>query len=107
MLINGFNKTLLSIMLLSGLGCSISLQALAAEQCKGLEKPTCQESPECVWVSSYTTKQGNTVSAYCRSSGKAARGVNPKEGVRRESGTDDRNKPSAATPATTSEENRG
>jgi len=105
MLINGFNKTLLSIMLLSG--CGISLQARAAEPCKGLEKPTCQENTECVWVSSYTTKQGNTVSAYCRNRGKAVGGDNVKEGVRRESGADDRNKTSAVTPATASEENRG
>ena len=76
MSINGFNRTLLSFALIS----SISIPAVAASQCKGLEASACQENQACTWVSAYTTKNGNTVSAYCRAaSGKAKKEVNTKK----------------------------
>ena len=107
MSINGFNRSLLPIVLLSGVTLAPP-QTQAANLCKGLEEPVCKESPDCVWVSSYTMKNGNSVKAYCRSSkGKAEKAPNLEEEQGRESGANDRNKPSAAIPATTSEENRG
>jgi hypothetical protein len=74
--INGFNRTFLSFALAS----TISFSANAASQCKGMEASACQENQDCTWVSSYTTKHGNTVSAYCRAaSGKAKKSVDNKQ----------------------------
>ena len=42
----------------------------AASECKGLEKRQCESKPDCAWVDSYKRKDGKTVSAYCKSSGK-------------------------------------
>lgn len=69
---NGFNRIFLSLALAS----TIPVAANAASQCKGMEASACQQSQDCTWVSSYTTKHGNTVSAYCRAaSGKAKKAV--------------------------------
>jgi hypothetical protein len=74
--INGFNRAFLSFALAS----TIPFTANAASQCKGMEASACQESQDCTWVSSYTTKHGNTVSAYCRAaSGKAKKAVESKQ----------------------------
>ncbi len=70
--LNGFNRIILSIALVS----TVSATANAASQCKGMEASACQQNQDCTWVSSYTTKHGNTVSAYCRAaSGKAKKSV--------------------------------
>jgi hypothetical protein len=76
MTINGFNRIFLSFALAS----SISATANAASQCKGMEASACQQNQDCTWISSYTTKHGNTVSAYCRAaSGKAKKAVESKQ----------------------------
>lgn len=75
MVIKGFSRTLLSFSLISSFSFT-ALTAEAASQCKGLEESTCLDNQACIWVSAYTTKNGNNVSAYCRaSSGKAKKEV--------------------------------
>jgi hypothetical protein len=72
----GIKRTLLSFAIFS----TLSLTAEAASQCKGMEASACQQNEDCTWVSSYTTKHGNTVSAYCRAaSGKAKKSVDNKQ----------------------------
>jgi hypothetical protein len=107
MSIKGFSKPLLMLALVSS--CTFtSLESLAAGQCKGFEESVCKESSDCTWVSSYTTKNGNSVSAYCRNaSGKANKDANLKEERGDKTGAIDRDKPSAAKAAITKEENRG
>ncbi len=68
MSLNGFSHSTLSLMLASVLGLCAA-QASAASPCKGLDESACKERAACTWISSYTTKNGNAVSAYCRSSG--------------------------------------
>ena len=38
----------------------------AANECKGLGKSSCSANPDCTWVSSYKTKTGSVIKAYCR-----------------------------------------
>ena len=79
MVLNGFSKTLLSLTFASALGLT-AFEAAAAGECKGLEASACSDNPACTWVSAYTTKNGNSVSAYCRAaSGKASKAVSEKE----------------------------
>ncbi len=68
MSLNGFSHYTLSFMLASTLGLC-ALPAGAASPCKGLDESACKGSEACRWIASYTTKNGNTVSAYCRSAG--------------------------------------
>lgn len=107
MSIKGFNKPLLIVTFASF--CTFtSLESPAAGQCKGLEETVCKESQACTWVSAYTTKNGNSVSAYCRNaSGKANKDANLKEEKGEKTGANDRDMPSAAKAVTTKEENRG
>jgi len=107
MSINGFSKPLVIITLISS--CSFaSFESAAAGQCKGLDETVCKESQDCTWVSSYTTKNGNSVSAYCRStSGKVNKDANFKEEKGEKTGANDWYTPSAAKAVTTNEENRG
>ncbi|MEJ2694808.1 MAG: hypothetical protein P8166_17740, partial [Candidatus Thiodiazotropha sp.] len=80
----------------------------AASPCKGLDESACMQSQSCSWVSSYTTKHGATVSAYCRSAvKKMERSINKKEGEGTQSGAIDRTGPSASRNTTTLEENSG
>lgn len=67
MLLNGFGRYLPVFSLVFVLGYPLS--AHSASACKGLEESACKGNASCTWVSGYTTKNGNTVSAYCRSSG--------------------------------------
>ena len=71
MSINGFGRFLPVCSLVFVLG--VPLAANAASACKGLEESVCKGNASCTWVSGYTTKNGNTVSAYCRSSGKQSK----------------------------------
>ena len=50
-------------------GLALTTPALAASNCKGLEKGRCASSSSCTWVDSYTTKKRNKVAAYCRAKG--------------------------------------
>ena len=78
MTLNGFSKTLLSLTFASALGLT-AFEAAAASECKGLEASACSDNPACTWVSAYTTKNGNSISAYCRSaSGKASKAASEK-----------------------------
>ncbi len=108
MSINGIIKPLLTLTLFTA--CTVtSLSSLAAGQCKVLEESVCKESLDCTWVSAYTTKNGNSVSAYCRSaSGKANKATNFKEEEKgQKTGANDRDKPSDAKATMIKEENRG
>jgi hypothetical protein len=69
MLLKGFSRSLLSLALASTLGL-ISFSAGAASACKGLDESSCKQNQSCNWVSGYTTKNGNTVLAFCRNAGK-------------------------------------
>ncbi len=90
MSLNGFSHSILSLTLASALGLS-ALQAHAASACKGLDEATCKDSAACIWIASYTTKNGNTVSAYCRSSGsKAKQDANVEEQRQNLPGSNDR-----------------
>ena len=40
-----------------------------AAECKGLEKPKCENSSSCTWVDSYVRKDGVKVDGYCRAKG--------------------------------------
>ena len=52
--------------LVSGLFLAASGSAVAGSACKGLSQSKCTKSADCSWVSSYQTKKGVTVDAYCR-----------------------------------------
>lgn len=107
MSLNGFSKSLLFISIVSAMGMA-SLSARAASPCKGLDESACMQSQSCSWVSSYTTKHGATVSAYCRSAVKKMnQGINKKEGEGTQSGAIHRTEPSASKNTTTLEENSG
>ena len=43
-----------------------NVSALAASQCKGMNQKACSADSACSWISSYKTKTGNQVAAYCR-----------------------------------------
>jgi hypothetical protein len=49
---------------------SISQLSLAAGTCKGLQQDACSSENSCSWIKSYTTKNGKTISAYCRNKSK-------------------------------------
>ena len=40
-----------------------------AAECKGLEKPKCENNGSCTWVDSYQRKDGVTVHGHCRAKG--------------------------------------
>ena len=61
----GFPRFRLAL-LVSGLLLGMNGTALAASSCKGLSQSKCDKSPDCSWVSSYQTKSGVKVDAYCR-----------------------------------------
>lgn len=50
------------------LAVSISVSAIAASQCKGLDVQACQSNTACGWVDSYTRKDGKEIKAFCRTS---------------------------------------
>lgn len=106
MVLNGFSKTLLSLTLVSALSLP-AIEAAAASQCKGLEESACNGNPSCTWISAYTTKNGNTISAYCRSaSGKAGKSVIQQEENRPAADQSDRSG-SGAEKTNNMEERRG
>ncbi len=79
MLLNGFSRSLFIYSLVTVLGLA-SAPAFSASACKGLDEANCKQNSSCSWIASYTTKNGNTISAYCRSAGnKAKQGLNLKE----------------------------
>ncbi len=89
MLLNGFGRYLPVFSLVSLLG--LSLSAHSASACKGLEESACKGNASCTWVSGYTTKNGNTVSAYCRSAGgQSKQSLNSMEENGMQSGAADR-----------------
>ena len=67
-----FARTRLAV-LISGLFLAASGSAVAGSACKGLSQSKCSNNDDCSWVSSYKTKKGVKVDAYCRAkSGKSA-----------------------------------
>ncbi len=79
MLLKGFSRSLYTYSLITVLGLA-SAPAFSASACKGLDEASCKQNASCSWISSYTTKNGNTISAYCRSTGsKPKQGLNLKE----------------------------
>jgi hypothetical protein len=78
MSLNGFSRSLFTFFLASVLGLAV-LPAYSSSNCKGLDEAVCKQSTACNWISGYTTKSGNTVSAYCRSAGSKA-----KQGMKQE-----------------------
>jgi len=56
-----------SVLLLAATGLlSISQFSFAAATCKGMQQDACSSENSCSWVNSYTTKNGKTITAYCR-----------------------------------------
>ena len=49
---------------------SFSQLSSAAGACKGLQQDACSSENSCSWIKSYTTKNGKTISAYCRNKSK-------------------------------------
>lgn len=49
----------------AGLAMSVT-HASAASQCKGLLENACLADGDCTWVTSYTRKDGRTVSSHCK-----------------------------------------
>ena len=89
MVLNGFGRYLPVFSLVSVLG--LSFPAHSASPCKGLEESACKDNASCTWVSGYTTKNGNAVSAYCRKSGsKSKQSQNSMEEDGTRSGAGDR-----------------
>jgi hypothetical protein len=79
MLLKGFSRSLYTYSLVTALGLTTA-PAFSASACKGLDEASCKQDSSCSWISSYTTKNGNTVSAYCRSTdSKAKQGLNSKQ----------------------------
>ena len=72
MSLKGFSRSPIPHFMLAALSAVCVPQASASD-CKGLDEVACKESSSCSWISSYTTKNGNTVAAYCRSAGGKAR----------------------------------
>jgi hypothetical protein len=106
MSLNGFSRSLLSLTFVSAI-CLPTFEASAAGPCKGLEEKACNDQPACTWVSAYSTKNGNNISAYCRSAGsKADKAVNKEEGRDLKTGASDRTG-AAADLANNTEEKRG
>ncbi len=90
MKLKGLSRFLLPLPIASTLALT-SFAANAESACKGLEEAACQQNAACKWISGYTTKNGNTVSAYCRSTGsKQKQGQNMKQEGGAKSGTEDR-----------------
>lgn len=40
--------------------------AAAASQCKGMQQDTCAAAAQCLWVDSYTRKDGRAVASHCK-----------------------------------------
>ncbi len=57
--------------------CLLTPQSMAA-QCKNSSQSQCSAAANCTWVSGYKTKNGNQVSAHCRSKGKRQAKNKPK-----------------------------
>jgi hypothetical protein len=68
MSLKGFSRSQHTFFLATALGLA-ALPIYSASTCKGLDEAACKQSASCSWVSGYTTKKGNTISAYCRSTG--------------------------------------
>ena len=68
MSLKGFSRSLIPYFTLAALG-AVSAPPASASDCKGLDEGGCKGRSSCSWISSYTTKNGNTVAAYCRSAG--------------------------------------
>ncbi len=54
--------------LFAGLVLASSLTS-AASQCKGMQQNACLSDGECVWVQSYTRKDGRPVASHCKLKG--------------------------------------
>lgn len=107
MSLNGFGKSLLTLSLVSTLAIAAP-SAYSASACKGLDESACHQTPSCSWVSGYKTKNGNSVSAYCRSTGsKAKQGLNSKEEKGKQSSATDRAASGVQTIAINLEEKNG
>jgi hypothetical protein len=107
MLLNGFSRSLLAFSLTATVGLT-SQPLCSASACKGLDEAACREDTSCNWISSYTTKNGNTVSAYCRKAGsKAKQGQSLQEGKGSQSDPDDRADAGAKTKTRVLEERNG
>ncbi len=90
MKLNGFSRSLFSLSLVTTLSLS-SFAVNAESACKGLEEAACKQSTSCNWISGYTTKNGNAVSAYCRSAGnKQKQGQNSGQEKGSQAGANDR-----------------
>jgi hypothetical protein len=107
MSLKGFSQSLFTYFLTPALVLT-ALPTYAASTCKGLDEAACKQSASCNWVSSYTTKNGNTVSAYCRSAGsKARQGQHLQEGKGSQSDHNDRANAGANTITRILEERNG
>jgi hypothetical protein len=90
MKLKGLSRSLLPLSIASTLVLT-SFTASAASACKGLDEAACQQETACKWISGYTTKNGNAISAYCRSAGnKQKQGQNMKQESGSQSGTNER-----------------
>jgi hypothetical protein len=83
MLLKGFSRSLTFLLFVITLGL-FAQPAHSDTVCKGLEESACRDNQACTWISSYTTGNGNTISAYCRKSGAKSKQDQNLEG---ESGT--------------------
>ena len=57
-------------------GATVSMPALAASACKGLENQACAGNSACAWVEGYERKDGRKVSAFCRTAPGAKKASN-------------------------------
>jgi hypothetical protein len=106
MLLNGFGRFLPVFSFFSVL--VFSFPAYSDSTCKGLEESSCKGNASCTWVSGYTTKNGNTVSAYCRRSGSQSKqSLNSMEEDGMQFGADDRALTGVQKKAIKLEENNG
>jgi hypothetical protein len=106
MLLNGFGRFLPVFSCVSLL--VLSFPAHSDSSCKGLEESACKGNASCTWVSGYTTKNGNTVSAYCRKAGgQSKQSHNSMEEDGMQSGADIRTLSGVLIKAITLEENSG
>ncbi len=61
-------RTQIQVALFAGLVLASSLTS-AASQCKGMQQNACVSDGECVWVQSYTRKDGRSVASHCKLKG--------------------------------------
>jgi len=69
MLVRLFGALMIALPILFWGSSQVSAQGA---QCNTLKSRSCGARDDCTWVSSYKTKKGASVSAYCRSKGKKA-----------------------------------